>query len=238
MVLAGNVRRLEWLHGLLDFVLPPLCPGCGGYVDGPGAVCDDCLESIQAFKHPLCLNCLTMLGDDRACTACGGDYLPLYAYGDYSSPLRDIIIQFKFKGVTSPARVFAHLLHNRFGSYIDKKQARLLVPIPLHRHRESIRGYNQAALLAGQLAVPLNLSVADDILYRTRNRQPQTKVRFDGRQANVAGVFETAQETSARPACILVDDVVTTGSTLMEARRVLVAAGYDVVAAVSIAHGV
>ncbi|MDH4158600.1 MAG: phosphoribosyltransferase family protein, partial [candidate division Zixibacteria bacterium] len=114
----------------------------------------------------------------------------------------------------------------------------LLVPIPLHRHRESIRGYNQAALLAGQLAAPLNLSVADDILYRTRSRQPQTKVRFEGRQANVAGVFQTMQETSSRSACILVDDVVTTGSTLMEARRVLAAAGYDVVAAISIAHGV
>ena len=112
--------------------------------------------------------------------------------------------------------------------------AALLVPIPLGRRRERSRGYNQGAVLATALARVWTRELATDRLWRRRDTRTQTGLAPDARQANVRGAFG-ARWPDGRPA-ILVDDVFTTGATLVAAAEALLAAGAPWVGGVTFAR--
>lgn len=151
--------------------------------------------------------------------------------------MQEIIIQFKFRGITLPAAQFAQLLYRQFQKQLESLGAELVIPMPLHPSRERFRGYNQAAVFAHQLAGLLDLPVRGDIIFRIKKRKPQAKLKLKKRAKNIKGAFAVFQDAQEEIKVILVDDVVTSGATAMEARKVLQRAGYNVVAVVSIAHG-
>lgn len=223
--------------GLLDFVFPPLCLGCGEFNAHQADICENCLNRIDTYSHPICLNCFEMIPDDEKCPFCRDKYVPLFAYGNYVSPLREIIIQFKFKGITTPAATFAALLFEQFKQRLHSLGAVMLIPIPLYPSREKHRGYNQAVLLTKQLAGLLELPAKEDILFRVKKRKPQAKLDFEKRVRNIKGVFAVAEDAETAEKLILVDDVVTSGATVTEAKRELEKAGYRVCAVIAIAHG-
>ena len=231
------IDKSPLMKGLLDFVLPPLCLGCGEFNDNHPGVCESCRRKIDAYEHPICLNCLETLPSAQNCPVCREKSVPLFAYGDYASPLQDIIIQFKFRGITSPANLFAPLLYEQYRRQLQSLIAEMLIPVPLYPSREKHRGYNQAALFAEQLAELLDLPVRKDILFRVEKRKPQAKLKFEKRTENIKGAFIVAEEAENGERVILVDDVVTSGATAKEARNELEKAGYRVCAMVAIAHG-
>lgn len=233
-----DLNHTEWFRGLLDFMLPPLCLGCGSYCDGEHQICEKCLFAIEKFSNPICLGCFKMLPDRETCRSCGDSYLPLYAFGNYTPPLRDIIIQFKFKGISGAADILADLLIERFGEKIKKHKAEKLVPVPLYASREKERGYNQAKLFAARIGNGLDIPVDDEIIFRSKRGKPQARLDFEERRENIKSVFSVPDNNNEKCKIILVDDVVTSGSTMREASRVLNGAGYKVVAAISIAHGI
>ena len=151
--------------------------------------------------------------------------------------MQDIIIQFKFRGITLPAKHFAPRVYQQFEKQLETLGAAIVIPVPLYPSREKFRGYNQAALFAQQIAQLLDLPVRDDILFRVKKREPQAKLELKKRARNIKGVFAISQDAQEDKEVILVDDVVTSGATVMEARRVLEQDGYKVVAVVAIAHG-
>ncbi|MDH3891792.1 MAG: ComF family protein [candidate division Zixibacteria bacterium] len=222
---------------LWDFVYPPLCLGCGGFYDGEHSVCERCFETIHRFEDPICLNCLSVLAGGPRCPICTDLSLPLFALGDYAPPLKDIILQFKFKGITTPARLMAGLLWQQFGDRLTMLNPTVLVSIPLHPGRESQRGYNQAALLTDQLGLLMDVPVNNNLLTRIEKRKPQASLRLRQRMKNIKGVFEATPAEGPMRGLLLVDDVVTSGATVLEATRTLTEAGYEVVAIAAIAHG-
>ena len=238
--------RLEFFHtnplvtGMLDFVFPPLCLGCGEYYDGADQVCERCRQAIETFSAVTCLRCGALLPLLRECPECGENFLPLFAYGNYRPPLKDIVLQFKFHGITSPARLIAPEVCDQFGEaiYSIASRADALVPIPLHPRRENMRGYNQAELFARRLAPVLLLPVRDELLERVRYRRPQSLIDHRRREQNVRGVFAVDADQTEPCRCLLVDDVVTTGATVREAARTLRRAGHEVLGVIAMAHGV
>jgi len=227
----------SWLGGVLDFVYPPLCLGCGGFYEGEGSVCERCRDTIQRLADPICLNCLSVLPGRPRCPICADLSLPLFSYGVYASPLKEIILQYKFKGVTSPAALMADLIRRQFGDRLAELMPAVLVPIPLFPGRENQRGYNQAALLAHELAVLMETTVDETLIFRTAKRKPQASLRLRERVKNIRGVFEAVEAEGAPRRVILLDDVVTSGATVLEATQTLSDAGHEVVAVVTIAHG-
>lgn len=231
-------RKSELLRGLLDFVFPPICPGCESFIETESEICNRCLSQIDQPASPICLTCLHALDTDRNCSPTCKEQFALYYLGDYGPPLKSIIIQLKFSGVTAPAPTLAGLCADRFGDAITALKADCLVPIPLHSGRRNRRGYNQAAILAASFGKRTGLPLRLDLLWRLKRRQPQSLLRLEDRASNIDGVFAVAEakvEDGARRV-ILVDDVVTSGATVTEARRVLGKAGYSVPAVVAIAH--
>jgi len=236
-MLSSLTDKSPLLKGLLDFVFPPLCLGCGEFNDNHPVICESCRSKIDAYEHPICLNCFELIPDAKGCPICRDKYVPLFAYGNYVSPLQEIIIRFKFKGITTPAALFASLLYEQFQKQLQSLKAEMLIPVPLYPSHEKHRGYNQAALFAEQLAELLDLQVRKDILFRVEKRKPQAKLKFERRVENIKGAFTVAEEAENDERVILVDDVVTSGATAKEAKRELEEAGYRVCAVVAIAHG-
>ncbi len=242
MAIPEILRNNSLLGGLLDFFIPPLCLGCSCYYDGDDGICADCRDSIIYTKRPVCLQCRESLpGGKINCPVCGPDSLILLALGEYDSPLSDLIIQMKFKGIKRLANEFAVQVVKRLGPEIQCFKADCLVPIPLQVSRERKRGYNQAELFAAKLSELLEIPVNDSILVRKGRRSPQAKLELSRREANIKNVFEAViddEDCEDGLKLILVDDVVTSGATVREAAKCLKSAGHEVVAIISISHKV
>ncbi len=230
-LIKGWIEPGSWI----DFFLPPLCSGCGEYTEEKSLVCGNCQRKIQQLSDPSCLHCGRQSVAGTECEECRKDSLLLFAYGEYSDPLREIILQFKFKGVTGPADFVAQRLFVQFAERLAIYEGAVVVPIPLHSTREHARGYNQAELFAEALGSKLGLEVDRDLLYRVEKRKPQSKLRVEDRAANISGVFAVADQVEQGGSVILVDDVVTTGHTVGEARRELEKRGLHVRAVIAMA---
>jgi ComF family protein len=216
----------ELLRGLFDLVLPPICGRCGG-----ASLCGEAL----------CRRC------DRALPRDAGDAPPApgltacVAAVAYEGEALRWIRRFKYPqpGISGldPAAMSA------VRSFIREAAARapgpspqLLVPVPLHPRRLRSRGFNPAALLASAVARDIGIPVDPTALIRVRDTESQTGLDRAARRRNVRGAFRARRRLSAPPRVWLVDDVVTTGSTLAEAARVLRRAGARAVTAVCAAR--
>jgi ComF family protein len=237
-VLTQLVNRVYWLRAVADFAFPPLCLGCGVYEDSDEQVCDRCLDRIDTFDFPICLSCERPIERGISCPVCRIDSLPLVAYGNYVDPLKEIVISFKFRGLISPASLFARLLTDALGPRIESMRAECLVPVPLHPAREYHRGYNQAALFARELSPLLSIPCQEGVLARTKKRRPQARLAQRHRRENIRGVFKAVVDAGEPTRVLLVDDVVTSGATVMEARHELERHGYEVAGVLAIAHGI
>lgn len=119
----------------------------------------------------------------------------------------------------------------------EMTESALLIPIPLFKDRLRERGYNQSERLARVIAraLPL-LTLTPSALTRTRNTPRQTELKRKERLTNMEGAFEADPQLIDGRTCVLIDDVVTTGSTLGEARKALIAAGASKVISVALAY--
>jgi ComF family protein len=147
----------------------------------------------------------------------------------YEPPADELIRQLKYGSEFAHARVLGELLAQTVRARGDALP-RLLVPVPLHRARFRDRGFNQAAALAMYAGRSLHLWSAPHALRRVRNTPSQTELGMNERHRNVRGAFSVSNARALRRLreaghVAVVDDVTTTGSTLAEAKCVLLAAG-------------
>lgn len=217
--------------------MPPLCLGCGDFTRNPTQICDQCYGRIDRYTEPFCLKCKHQIFDSMVCQNCERDSWLLFAYGNYIDPLKEVVVHFKFRGITNACDFAAKELHEQFSEKIYTLEPTYLVPVPLHPIRELMRGYNQAELFANQIGKLFGLPVATDFISRTKRRKEQARLHELERESNIRGVFEATADADAGERVILVDDVVTSGATVTEVRRVLIDAGFEVPACISMAHG-
>ena len=219
----------------LTTVLPAKCVGCG--VSGT-YLCDDCLASAPWLEPPLCEMCAEP-GTASPCSRCR--LRPLAVNGTVAvfamdGVIRKAVHQLKYRNLRALAPVLgapmAKALMHR-GLAIDA-----LVPIPLHPRQLRRRGYNQAALLAKEVGLRVDIPVEETYLHRHRWSGPQVGVAdYDSRWANVAYAFQCDADVQGK-LLLLVDDVMTTGSTMHSAASTLKAAGAAHVWALALAREV
>lgn len=225
------------VRGIVDLAIPPLCTACGEFADSSSRLCDACVRRFDRYDYPVCLQCEQPIFSGHSCPQCGNGTLVLFAFGNYIDPLKEAVHQFKFHGVTGVAGFFAGEITAKFGSDLQLFGAATLIPIPLHLSREHARGFNQALVFASALAEKLKMDVDTETLIRIKKGKPHSRLSDAARAHNIRGAFATTAETPDSDRVILVDDVVTGGHTVREARAELMKAGFDVPAVISIAHG-
>lgn len=158
----------------------------------------------------------------------------LYTYRDTS--IRALVWQLKYKGDGRASTLLAYGLKEFMLK--DIHETHLLIPIPLSKQRFRTRGFNQVTLVAEVALQGLpHLAFASDVLIRLEVKTPQTKLTRQERLKNLKGVFAVRNPTLVQgKRILLLDDVVTTGATLDEARAVLLNAGAKEVTCIALAH--
>ena len=215
---------MGFISSLLDLLFPPKCVFCGRVLNkGDDGLCDKCIEAL-----PFADNGGRQDGD--AYDFCVS---PLY----YRGTVRKSILRFKFRGMSSYADVYGRLLAGCIKEHPDIGYD-IISWVPLSSKRKRSRGYDQAMLLALATALELN-DVAAETLIKPHDVQAQSElVGKEERSANISGAYAvTDPELIAGKCVLLIDDVVTTGSTLSECARVLLSAGASRVVCASLARG-
>lgn len=216
-----------WLEALERLVLPPTCLLCGA----PGAagldLCADCARDLPR-NLAACPRCAEPLpgrwsGSCGRCQSRPPNFDRAFVPFRYQPPVDFLIARLKFDGRLAHARLlgelFAAALADRGGSLPD-----CIVPVPLHPRRLCERGFNQALELARVPARRFGIPLRARGLRRVRHTPPQTQLDARRRQTNPLGAF-ALDASLPGPRIALMDDVVTTGSTMDECARVLRAGG-------------
>jgi ComF family protein len=211
----------------LDFALPPRCAGCGTIVEDVHSFCSDCWTQIHFLGETGCTICGLPLEATEAqtCAVCLAQPPRIartraaVAYDDLS---RGLAIRLKYGRKVAIARTMARYM----APLIERSDDTILVPVPLHRTRLWQRGFNQSALVARELSRRLKLRTDPLALRRFRRTPPLKGMSSLQRRKTVAGAFKVKDKAAvAGKSVILIDDVLTTGSTAEACARTLQRAG-------------
>jgi ComF family protein len=232
-------------RGMRQILYPGLCAVCSTPLgDRPGDFCDDCRATLLDDPQPACPRCASTLGQNlpvgERCPRCQDEsfqFEGVIRLGTYDGARREVILRMKHGRYEALSECIGELWAEHAADRLKAVQAVTVVPIPLHWRRRWRRGYNQAEVLARALASRLHLACDARWLRRLRPTPKQTDVAPSARRGNVRGAFRAAPSSKWRGATVLlVDDVLTTGSTASEAARALREAGAARVSVAVLAH--
>lgn len=225
------LRLLRRLGGAgLDLVFPPRCAGCGR--PGP-AWCPRCQQSVLRWPRRSCALCGGRALHRRSCPAAVAD-VPLRTYAVYRGPVARALVLLKYR----PQRQVAETMAGWLADLVQEEGWRpeVVLPVPLGARRARGRGYNQVALVAQALAERLCAVHLPEALIRTRETRSQVGLNPSQRRRNVAGAFYARREHVAGRRVLVIDDLSTSGATLLACARALQAAGAERVFGASLAR--
>jgi ComF family protein len=222
------------IDAILNLLFPQPCILCTAPVLKRrwSVACPDCWIKLESVPRPICIQC----GDhapaiESRCGPCRrGDHAfdlarSLYVFNE---PMRGIIHHLKYADRVSLVKPLQVALRDCLA--LEGFEAKVVVPVPLHRARARERGFNQAELLAKQLGIPVNTR----LLRRRKNTPSQTGLSRSQRTLNLSAAFEVRGRVPET--VLVVDDVYTTGSTMHEIAKTLKRAGASRVEVLTVAR--
>lgn len=190
---------------IADLFFPPRCPYCGAVIKSNERACNACLSLFPAAPFVR-----RLYGETCVAPFC------------YDGIFRKAVISFKFYNHPQYAKQFALAMHDAVGKELPDIQYDIVTCVPLSKKRKKERGYNQSYLLAKAFAKEINAPFVP-ALYKTRENLPQHSLPKNKRSGNVRGVYALCcpPKKITGKTVLLIDDIVTTGSTLHECSRIL-----------------
>ncbi len=227
------MKAASWLRSL--GLLQRRCWCCGrlGEAQPDGAVlCSPCEEALPERLAGYCPLCGALFSDPSAQPHLCGDCLrqpPPWRrfafYGAYEGLLRELILAYKFNNRLGLGALLSACMERGYAKFPADSGHDLMVPIPLHRRRLLQRGYNQSLELARRTAKKHKTPLQASVMSRTVDTKPQIGLSRLDRKANIKKAFFAKPEMVRGRRLVLVDDILTTGSTLEEATKTLLRAG-------------
>jgi ComF family protein len=225
MIGSGKAILHEVFLSLTDFVFPPVCLLCNESCSGEKIICDICLSELK--DHALSYSPFPRSLDYV------NDICVLFPYDE---ACRTIVHAFKYHGMSSVAMMMGSMFGLKALNSLPDYRDAWLVPVPLHPEKFRQRGYNQSTLIARGFSSFVKHEIREDLLARKVFTGTQTALSQEERKKNVRGVFEfIGDKALLGERIILIDDVLTTGSTIVECARILAEAGVDKIAVCVIA---
>ncbi len=221
--------------GVLDLIFPKSCLSCGR---GGIYICSDCVAKVRVLK-PVCPYCEKASIDGVTHTKCSKKYGldGLFSAWDYEEVIRKALLALKYKYSTEVGKELA----NTFVRFLKSTNHLLprkgiLVPVPLHWHRENVRGFNQSEEIGKLVAKEMEWGYGSDLIIKKKSTTSQAQLSVDERKQNLKGVFQINTKVNIPESVIIFDDVFTTGSTLKECAKVLKRGGVKKVWGLTIAR--
>lgn len=209
-------------EALTDFVYPPSCMTCWRDLSrGEAFICTKCWN---AFERVSPTEALIQAIERKFLVDESVEKIDSVFLFEQDPKVRTAVHLLKYSG--------AEKIADRFGSFIAQKivsdpklsMSDVIIPVPLHPARKRERGYNQSELISGRVSSELRIRHEPGLLKRTRQTQSQTMFDADGRKRNIAGAFaidERFRGWVGGKRVLVIDDVITTGSTVKECAGVL-----------------
>jgi ComF family protein len=233
-------------QGLLALLYPGVCGACASPLSPEMKFfCPACRHLLTGDTQPTCPRCASSVGPftllDNGCSRCRDDSFQFeraFRLGPYNGLLRELILRMKEGSGEALAEMVGAFWAEHALNRLAEVRADVVIPVPLHWQRRWSRGYNQSAVLAYCLAARLGLPCKPRWLRRVRQTPRQTEQTPAARRDNVRGAFQSRPRPGLRGRrVLLVDDVLTSGSTASEAARALRSAGASSVVVAVLAHG-
>lgn len=240
---------IKILHKLLDFVYPSLCISCKEIIGKDNTLCPKCWSQLKFVQSPCCNICSMPLkykiSENDICPSCIRK-TPLYnqakAVFAYNDIIAKIIYRFKYYDQTHLSKFFAKIMFDHSGDILEKID--IIIPTPLHKKRLNFRKYNQSGLLAKNIAKLSGRKCVLDFLQRKKEVKPQVELKGQDRMKNLKSVFcinpkylnnERLCDDYEGKSFLLIDDVMTTGTTINECTKILLKNGAKSVYVLTIA---
>ncbi len=228
----------------VDLLIPLRCVKCGAIVESTDGLCTSCWPLIPFITKPYCACCGFPFDFDieegALCGVCSHmtpHYKTARSVFSYTSESKDLILKFKHADTINSSPLFAKWMTQ----FLDEMKDPLCIPVPLHWTRLFMRTYNQAALLAQEIARLNHWSYAPSLLIRKHRTPSQGHLSKKDRQKNVDRAFKislTKKNQLQKKTILLVDDVFTTGATLNACSKVLLQAGAKEVHAITLGRAI
>ncbi len=201
------------LEVFFDFLMPHLCASCKAPLNsGETLLCSDCRKRVKKVPRNELNEMSAIKFSDSPVT----DFLSLY-YFQKDSPIQDLIHQLKYGNRFRFGATLGEHVAFELRSEIAKWNIDYILPVPLHRVKKAIRGYNQSYYISKGINGVLRASLRKDLLKRKKVTSSQTQLSAKERLENVKGAFVVRSEKRIKGKNILlVDDVITTGATIKE----------------------
>lgn len=225
----------QWLWTGLDWLFPPNCGGCG--VKG-ARWCAACQADAIVIQPPICIICgaINIVGEGQCfhCSNSRPSYSSLRSWALFKGSVRNAVHRLKYGKDVAMGEILSRPLIQIVSNQDWKID--LVIPVPLSVARKIERGYNQAALLARPISLATGWAYAPSALLRTRETASQVGLSIADRLINVSGAFEGNRIKLDKKNVLLVDDVTTSGATLMACSQALRLAGANEVYCVTLAR--
>ncbi len=224
----------RFFSDLEKFVFPPFCPICDNELKRTDIICQRCFDKIYFVSRKKCKFCGKPLKSGKICGNCRkkNPYFDfVISCGSYVPPFSDIIKIYKYRNRPSLSTRLARKLYSNYSSRSDVRNIEHLTWVPMKRTEKRERGYNQSQLLAEEFSKISSLR-SINLLCKTANIPSQTTLPYEKRLINVKDAYEIREKTlksfkgNPENGIILIDDVLTTGSTLNECAMKLKEAGF------------
>lgn len=223
----------EILNKIFDFFLPRICPSCNQKLKtSEQIICDKCFDKLKLTPESLIEE----------------EYQKKFAQKKYIKAFHPVFIFEKDKEIQHLIHSLKYNRHFRVGIYFGKiigNQTKdkishwkvdLIIPVPLHPVKKTERGFNQSEFIAKGISLETGINWNKKIIKRKKYTETQTHLTAEERQSNVKNAFIVRDKKSVEGKnLLLVDDVITTGSTISECAHQLVLAGAKNIYATSIA---
>ena len=224
---------VSWAEAALHVILPRACAHCREDLPcgDAGPLCAACHAALPPPPNPACARCGGSLGVRRDfCGACAGRLFACRlarAAVSYRGPAASLVHAFKFRASPSAAREAGRVMARELPRWTELSGFDALVPVPLHPRRKRERGYNQAEIIAREVAAATGLPMLD-VLERRRASSPSWRLGRMARRAELSGAFAArpdAHKAVAGRRLLLIDDVCASATTLEECAFALRRAG-------------
>lgn len=217
-------------HQIFQSLIPSCCILCDAKTNRNIDLCHECENNLPWIQNA-CLQCgIELHHIDTEKKICGQCLIskPYYdktiALFHYVEPIPRLITQLKFKNNLVYAKLFGELLANTICKTFKENKPEFIIPVPLHKKRLHERGFNQALEIARPLSKLSNIPIDIKICQRIKKTEAQSSIPSNERKINVKNAFAIHKNFLANHIAI-VDDVVTTGNTVLELSRCLKKAG-------------
>ena len=232
MLATFGSRLQDWARPVVDFALPPRCPGSGTIVDGDNRFCLGCWSTLRFIGPPWCAGCNTPFEFERPaeslCAQCLSEppvHDGVKAAVQYGDVAKRVVLRLKYARRIGLARLAGRHMARHLP---DDARDWTMIPVPLHRWRIWSRGFNQSMLIARELATISGAAIDCDSVVRLRNTKPLRGLRKADRVKMVCGAFAVTpggRDQIARKSIVLIDDVYTSGATTAEIVKLLKRSG-------------